>query len=142
MRLLCLAVVSCFAAVAVPAQAGSPGSGGVAVGFARVSLADGTVAAFGGRGTKTVTTGPNTTGVIVFFSGKFPKNLASDQVVVQATAEAGDGGEFAVANALVVSATNSEIVVTVNGWIAGSETAYGGYVFLTVFAGTAPPLPK
>jgi hypothetical protein len=138
LRLVCVAVVSCLA-VAVPARASGPSISGVAVGFARVNLGDGSVAAFGGRGTRSVTTGPSGgTGLIVFFNGVYPKKLTSAQVVVQATAEASEADQFAVANGIVASAGNDQIVVTVNGWIAGTQTPVDGYVFVTVFAGEPP----
>jgi hypothetical protein len=137
-RLLCVAVVFGAAVAAAPAQAG-PASAGVAVGFARVNLGDGTVSAWGGKGTKAVTTGPSGgTGLIIFFDGKFPKDLTRDAVVVQATAEASEPDQFAVANAIVSTAASDQIVVTVNGWIAGTETPVDGYVFLTVWAATVP----
>jgi hypothetical protein len=144
LRLLSVAVVSCFAVVAVPAHAGNTASAGVVVGFARVNLGDGTVSAFGGKGTRAVSTGPTLGGVIVFLDGKYWKDLTRDQVVVQATAEAGSGSEFAVANAIVASATRDSISVTVNAWqwTAGGPAPVDGWVFLTVYSGLVPPLPK
>jgi hypothetical protein len=138
LRCLSLAVALFCAVLAVPAHAGNPASSGIAVGFARVRLSDGSVSGFGGRGTKDVTTGPTGTGVIVFFDGRYSKKLTREQVIVQATAEADESGQLAVANAIVADADNSHIVVTVNGWIAGTETQIDGYVFLTVYAGVAP----
>jgi len=136
LRLVCVAVVSCLA-LAVPARASGPSIAGVAVGFARINLADGTVAAYGGRGTKSVTTGANLGGGwIVFFNGSYPKRLTDATVVVQATAEAAD--QFAVANAIVASAGATQIVVTANAWDAGTSTPVDGYVFITVYAGEPP----
>jgi hypothetical protein len=138
LRLLSLLVMSSFVFLATAAQAGGPATGGVAIGFARVKLDDGTVSAFGGKGTKSVTTGPSGTGLLVSFTGKFPKNLTSDQVIVQATAEASDGQLLAVANGIVSLATKDQIVVTVNGWLAATATPIDGYVFLTLYAGVPP----
>lgn len=137
-RLLCVAVLFGSAVAAAPAHAGGPSSAGVAIGFARVRLSDGVVSAFGGKGTKNADTGPTGTGVIVFFDGRYPKNLTRDQVIVQATAEADEAGQHAVANAIVASASSDQIVVTVNAWESNSLDPVDGYVFLTVFAGVVP----
>jgi hypothetical protein len=138
LRLLFFVVASFMAVVAVPAHAGNPASSGVAVGFARVRLSDGAVSAFGGKGTKSVTTGPTVGGIIVFFDGSYPKKLGREQVVVQATAEAGGGGAFGVANAIVADADNHSISITVNAWESASHAALDGYVFLIVYAGVPP----
>src|SRR5262245_34877353 len=108
LRCLSLAVAFACAVLAVPAHAG-PATSGQAIGFARVRLSDGVVTAFGGKGTKEVSTGPTGSGVIVFFDGRYPKKLAREQVVVQATAEADEAGQFAVANAIVADADNGRI---------------------------------
>jgi hypothetical protein len=135
--LLLLVVASSLATAAVPAHAG-PATTGAAIGFARVNLGDGTVAAFGGKGTKSVSTGPTGgPGLAVSFVGKFPKDLTPDQVIVQATAEAFEGN-LAVANAVVSFATKDQVIVNVNGWLAGTSTPVDGYVFLTVYSGVAP----
>lgn len=140
LRILSLVVVSCFAVLAVPARAGNPASSGVAVAFARVRLSDGVVTAFGGKGTKSVETGPiiGGVGIAVFFTGRYPKSLTRDQVVVQATAEADEAGEFAAANAIVAGASRDGISVTVNAWDTSSGAALDGYVFLTLFSGLDP----
>jgi hypothetical protein len=141
LRLLSLLVVSSFVVLAAPAQAGSTATSGVAIGFARIKLGDMSVSAFGGKGTKSVTTGlSGGTGVAVSFSGKFPKNLIPDQVIVQATAEAAEPDLLAVANAVVSLASATQIVVVVNGWIANTTTPVDGYVFVTLYSGL-PPQP-
>jgi hypothetical protein len=137
LRLLGWSVAFCLLA-ALPARALGPSTSGVAIGFARVNLADGTVSAFGGHGTSAVTTGPTSSGLIVFFDGKYPKNISREWVVAQATAEGDDAGEFAVANAIVASATNNEISVTVNAWQSNNTAAVDGYVFVVLYAGVPP----
>ncbi|HKC49851.1 MAG TPA: hypothetical protein VKF60_03595 [Myxococcota bacterium] len=108
----------------------------MAIGFARVNLGDGAVAAFGGKGTKSVVTGSlGGPGLVVSFTGKFPKNLAPEQVIVQATAEAAG---LSVANAVVSLASQTQIVVNVNGWTSSTGTPIDGYVFLTIYAGVLP----
>jgi hypothetical protein len=139
LRLLLLVVASSLAVVAMPAQAGSTATAGLAIGFARVNLGDGTVTAYGGRGTRSVTTGESGgAGRIVSFSGKYAKNLTVDQVLVQATAEASDGEPLAVANAVVSLASATQIIITVHGWTAGTATPITGNVFLTVYSGLTP----
>jgi hypothetical protein len=135
----CAVVAFCLTALALPARASGPSVAGVAVAFARVNLADGTVTAFGGRGTRSVVTGPSGgSGLIVLFSGRYPRNLTSAAVVVQATAEASEPDQFAVANAIVANASKDQIVVTVYGWTAGTQTPVDGYVFITLFLGEPP----
>jgi len=132
--------VAALALAAPAAHAGNIGASGVALGFARVHLADAndpTIVSFGGRGTRTASVGMSPgPGVIVLFAGRYPKNIAPDCVIVQATAE---GGTAAVANAVVVTATNAQIVVGVNAFTSTTGAAITqGDVFVTVFAG-APP---
>jgi hypothetical protein len=138
LRTLGLFVVCCLVLTAPPAHATGMASAGVALGFARVKLDDGTVSAFGGKGTIQVTTGPTGTGLIVFFNGKYPKNISRELVVAQATAEGDDAGQFAVANAIVASATRDQISVTVNAWTSDTKAAVNGYVFVVLYAGVAP----
>lgn len=137
LRSSCLALVSLLAILAVPAHAG-PSTAGVALGFARVKLGDGTVTAFGGKGTKSVTTGPTSNSLIVYFNGSYPKKIARDLVIAQATAEGDVDHTFALANAIVSIAGNDQIAVSVNAWNADSPTAFDGYVFVTIYAGVAP----
>ena len=136
LRLLSLLVASSLVVLAVPARAGTSASSGVAIGFARVNLGDGAVAAFGGKGTRSGVTGASGgSGLVVSFTGRFPKNLAPEQVIVQATAEAGG---LSVANAVVSLASQTQVVVDVNGWISGTGTPIDGWVFLTLYAGVPP----
>jgi hypothetical protein len=134
------AIAATLAFAAAPARAGNVGASGVALGFARVHLADAndpTIVSFGGRGTRTASVGMSPgPGVIVLFAGRYPKNIAPDDVIVQATAE---GGTAAVANAVVVTATNAQIVVGVNAFTSTTGAAITqGDVFVTVFAGSPP----
>ena len=134
------AVLATLAFAAAPAHAGNIGSSGVALCFARVHLDDAndpTIVSFGGKGTKTAAVGMSPgPGVIVLFAGRFPKNISPDSVIVQATAE---GGAAAVANGVVVTATNAQIVVGVNAFTSTTGAAVTqGDVFVTVFAGSPP----
>jgi len=138
LRSLCLVVASMLAIVAVPAHAGNPATAGVALGFARVRLADGVVSAFGGKGTSAVTTGPTSNGLILSFEGRYPKTLTRDLVIAQATAEGDGDNPFALANAIVASANRDQIIVSVNGWKANSVDAFDGWVFVTLYAGVVP----
>ncbi|HXZ85153.1 MAG TPA: hypothetical protein VEI82_06660 [Myxococcota bacterium] len=135
-----VAIFASLAFGAAPALAGNIGASGVALAFARVHLSDAndpTVVSFGGRGTKTATVGVSTgPGVIVLFAGRYPKTVSPDDVIVQATAE---GGATAVANAVVVSATSSQLVVGVSAFTSTTGSAITqGDVFVTVFAGSPP----
>jgi hypothetical protein len=136
LRSSCLALVSLFAVLAVPARAGNLSTAGVAIGFARVNLGDGSVAAYGGRGTQDVTTGPTSTGLILYFNGRYPKALTRDLVIAQATAEGDSDHPFALANAIVSIAGHDQIAVSVNGW--NGAAAFDGYVFVTLYVGLTP----
>ncbi|HTO08678.1 MAG TPA: hypothetical protein VMR86_16645 [Myxococcota bacterium] len=138
LRSSCLALVSLVAILAMPAHAGGPATAGVALGFARVNLGDGTVSAFGGKGTKTVTTGPTSTGLILYFNGKYPKNIVRELVIAQATAEGDVDHPVALANAIVSIANATQIAVSLNGWNADSADAFDGFAFVTLYAGVAP----
>jgi hypothetical protein len=131
-----------LAILAAPAHAGGPSSAGVALGFARVKLADGSVTAFGGRGTRSVTTGPTSNSLIVYFNGRYPKNITRDLVIAQATAEGDVDHTFALANAIVSIAGPGQIAVSVNAWNADSSATFDGYVFVTIYAGMPPAPPK
>ena len=138
MRSFVVAVASLLVIAAMPAHAGGPASAGVAIGFARVNLDDGTVTAFGGKGTQEVTTGPTSTGVIVFFNGKYPKDLAREMVVAHATPEATEDQQFAVANAIVVSASKAQVSVLVNAWKSSTLETAAGNVFVILYAAVEP----
>jgi len=137
LRSLCL-VFAFLVIAAVPAHAGGPSSAGVAVGFARVNLDDGTVTSFGGKGTKEVTTGPTSTGVILFFVGKYPKDLTRELVVAHATAEGDEDNQYAVANAIVANATRDQISVVVNAWKSSTLAPATGYAFVILYSAVAP----
>ncbi len=127
----------CFAASVGAGNASS----GASVGFARVSIKERRIDSFGGKGTKSVTAGPTASGVLVIFNGKYPKSISREHVIVQATAEGPNGAAFSVANAVVSGASQTQIIVTVNGWVSNdgsSGTVLDGIVFLSVFAGRPP----
>jgi len=133
----CLVLVSLLGFVAVPAH-GGPATAGTAVGFARVKLADGSITAFGGKGTKAVTTGPTSNGIAIYFDGKYQKDITRDVVIAQASAEGDADHPFALANAIVSIATRDQIAVSVNGWNGDSADAFDGYVFVTLYMGLPP----
>jgi hypothetical protein len=136
LRSLSLVVAFVLATVAAPVRAGNLSTAGVAIGFARVNLGDGSVAAFGGRGTQDVTTGPTSTGLILYFNGRYPKAITRDVVIAQATAEGDADHPIALANAIVSIAGRDQIAVSVNGWNGASS--FDGYVFVTLYVGLVP----
>jgi hypothetical protein len=137
MRKLALcALTAMVVSLAAPVQAG-PSTSGMSVAFARVELSDSdrTVTAFGGKGTKSVETGVAGNGVLISFRGKYPKNLTTDMVLVQATAEASDGAEFTVANAIVSIVSPTQIVIAVKTYNPSTLAIVDGNVSVNVFVG-------
>ena len=123
------------ATVSTPkALAGSPAKSGVASAFAKVNLAAGTLLTFGGKGTTSasVTDSDSVGFAEVTFTGKYPKDLNTDKIVITATCESDNYG---VANAYAVSATSTQLVIGVYGWKSDSETYQGDRVFFSVFIG-------
>lgn len=140
MRKLALcALTAMVVSLAAPVQAG-PATSGMSVAFARVELSnsDRTVTAFGGKGTKSAETGMAGDGVLISFRGKYPKNLTPAMVMVQATAEAGEGAEFAVANAVVSIVSSTQIVVSVKTFNPSTLAVVDGNVFVSVQVGLPP----
>jgi hypothetical protein len=74
-------------------------------------------------------------GVLISFKGKYPKNLTTDKVMVLATAEAGEGAEFAVANAVVSIVSTTQIVVSVKTFNPSTLAIIDGSVSISVFVG-------
>src|SRR5262245_57607534 len=90
-----------FLFAARPAVAG-PAKNGKAVAYAKVNLNDASVRSFGGKTSAAVGTLNSPGDVNVVFTGKFPKGITIDQVIVQATCEYGG---FCVANGQVDAAS-------------------------------------
>lgn len=137
MRKLALcALTAMVVSLAAPVQAG-PSTSGMSVAFARIELSDSarTVTAFGGKGTKSVETGMAGNGVLISFKGKYPKNLTTDMVMVQATAETGEGAEFAVANAVVAIVSSTQIVISVKTFNPSTLAVVDGNVSVAVYVG-------
>lgn len=106
---------------------------GAAVAFAKVNLSDGTLKTFGGKGTKTATIDYSDTGYAeVRFDGNYSKNITPEKVVINATCESDNYG---VANAYVVSATSTQLVIGVYGWKSDTLTYQSDRIFFSVFVG-------
>ena len=127
------AVVAMFAPSPL-AIAGSPSKSGAAVAFAKVNLGTGNLVTFGGKGTKSASITDTDIGSYaeVTFTGKYPKDVTTDQIVINATCESDNYG---VANAFAVSATSTQLVIGVYGWESDTQTYQGDRVFFTVFIG-------
>jgi hypothetical protein len=115
------------------AVAADSAQSGAAVAFAKVNLTDGTLRTFGGKGTKTATIDYSDNGCAkVRFDGKYSKNITEDKVVINATCESANYG---VANAYVVSATSTQLIIGVCAWKSDTLSYQGDRVFFSVFVG-------
>jgi len=125
----------------VSAVPNSASKSGTAVAFAKVDLGAGTLLAFGGKGTKTaeIDDGLVFTYIDVRFTGKYPKNLVSNQVILNATAQSSTGVGYGVANATVLTVSSTELLVRVFGWKSDNLNTGAMQLFLTVFIGEAVP---
>ena len=132
-RALVIAAVAILSAAAQPALATDPSKSGVSVAFARVSTNDGTLKAFGGKGTTSAmgTTG-EAGGALVTFTGKYPKTIDANKVVVQATCLSGN---YEAANAVVNSASSTQIDVLVYCWKSDTLLYTGDDAFVSVYIG-------
>ena len=121
---------------AAAAKASSQSKSGAAVAYAKVSTHTQSIQTFGGKGTTgaVVTDGDVDDWVQVTFIGKYPKDITTDQVIVNVTAEA--NGDWAVANAQVYDANPTQLVVDVYSWISTNVDMYvGENMFISVFLG-------
>ena len=130
-------VAAMFRAGSVKAAGVKPSSqskSGAAVAYAKASISTGSILSFGGKGTTSaVVSGTDSNSYVdVTFTGKYPKDITEDQVIINATAQSSDYG---VANTVVISATSSQLVVEVSAWVSDTEVANGETVFLTVHLG-------
>jgi hypothetical protein len=125
-----------FIATKPASAAANPQSkGGAAVAFAKLLVATNSVGVttFGGKGTVAINELVTTPGSAdITFTGKYPKGLTADQVVLILTTEP---GEFGVANGQVVSASATQLVIHVTSFNATTGNAQSQPIFLTVFIG-------
>ena len=107
---------------------------GDAVAYARARIGTGSLATFGGKGTiSAFITGADQTGFVeVTFYGKYPKDLTVDQVTTVAMASRGN---FGVANADVVVANSTQLVVDATCWRSDTGAALTNNVFFAVYLG-------
>jgi len=131
-------VAAMFHAGSVKAASAKPSSqskSGVAVAYAKADIGTKSILSFGGKGTTSaaVSGGDSNHYINVTFTGKYPKDINTDQVIVNATAMSKDYG---VANAYAAAANQTQLVIVASGWIS-TNTVVGSQetVFLTVFIG-------
>ncbi|HUI05957.1 MAG TPA: hypothetical protein VL486_03015 [Verrucomicrobiae bacterium] len=107
---------------------------GVAVAYAKAYIGGPTLLSYGGKGTTSaaITDSDTNSFVNITFTGKYPKDLTLDEVIVNTPCQSLDYG---VANGNVVSATSTQIDVEVYGWVSESGAANGETVFVTLFLG-------
>lgn len=113
----------------------SASKSGAAVAFAKASISSQSVLSFGGKGTTAAVAsgGDSNAFVDVKFTGKYPKDITTSQVIINATAESSD---FGVANAFVVSASPTQLVIEVSGWVStNANSNTGETVFMSVYLG-------
>lgn len=124
-----------------PAAPNSASKSGAAVAFAKVRLDSGAILTFGGKGTKTAEMSDFLANgfVDIKFVGKYPKDLSSDQVILHATAQSSTGVNFGVANAMVLNATPTELLIRVYGWKSDTLALGAMRLFLTAFIGESVP---
>ena len=109
--------------------------GGAAVAFAKLLVATNSVGVttFGGKGTVAINELVTTPGSAeITFTGKYPKGLTADQLVLNVTTEPGD---FGVGSAQVVSVSPTKLVIHVTSWNSTTGAAQSQPIFLTVFIG-------
>jgi hypothetical protein len=132
---LVMAVAMVRAASMSTPKPSSASKSGAAVAYAKADILTQTVLSFGGKGTTAaaVSGGQSNSFIDVKFTGKYPKDVTVDQVIINATAQSSD---FGVANATVVSASPSQLVVEVSGWVStNTDSNVGETVFMSVFLG-------
>jgi hypothetical protein len=120
---------------AAAAKRSSQSKSGMAVAYAKANIGTGTILSFGGKGTTAaeVTAANLSQDIWITFTGKYPKDITTNQVILNATAQAHDYG---VANARVYTANPTQIEVAVSGWISDNTSSSSGEtVFLAVFLG-------
>jgi hypothetical protein len=142
MRKGMMAAFALFVVVAVAWGAVKPSAqskGGAAVAFAKANIAQSLVNGFGGKGTTFAQVSDVNVGqgeIELTFTGKYPKDITADTVIVNVTPEISVAS--CVANAFVNSASPTEIVIRVNVWRSDSLTPVAGGVFVTVYVGQTP----
>jgi hypothetical protein len=127
------AAILCLAATSMAGNVASAAKKGLSIATARVTSA-GAIDSFGGKGTTGAIAAVHLGGLYtVAFTGKYPSDIATNKVIVQATSEE---GVYGVANAHVATATPTEIDVDVATFKTdGSDTPSLDNFFVTVFVG-------
>jgi hypothetical protein len=107
---------------------------GVAVAYAKADILNQVVLSFGGKGTTAAeaTSGDGLNFIEVTFTGKYPKDITADQVIINATAQT---SFFPVANAIVSDVNPTQLVVQVSAWVSNTQEGNGEIVFFTVYLG-------
>jgi len=110
-----------------------PDKTGQAIAFARIDGTSGTVTGFGGKGTTSASAVRDEAGVYeVIFTGHFPKNITTNLLIINTTAESNN---FGVSNGFVIGASATEIDVEVDTWTSNVLTEVDNNCFVSVFAG-------
>lgn len=113
----------------------SASKSGAAVAYAKASISSQSILSFGGKGTAAAVAsgGDSNSFVDVKFIGRYPKDITASQVIINTTAESSD---FGVANAFVVSASPTQLVIEVSGWVStNANSNTGETVFMSVYLG-------
>lgn len=131
-------VLTPWIASAVPNSASRSGA---AVAMAKVDIGAGTLLAFGGKGTKTSEINDSllNTYVDIRFTGKYPKGLNPNQITLNVTAQSSTGVGYGVANAEVLNASSTELLIRVWGWKSSDLNVGGMQLFVTAFIGEDVP---
>jgi hypothetical protein len=104
---------------------------GAAVGYAKVAI-NGTVLAYGGKGTTGVTSFADGGAQTVTFTGKYPDDLSPGKVIATSTAEA---SIYGVTNLTVGIANATTIVVTVYDWKSDNTNNWGSDIHVVLHIG-------
>jgi hypothetical protein len=126
-------VAAMFQAESVKASSiASTSKSGVAIACAKVNIATASVLGFGGKCTTAAVAsgGDSNAYTFVTFTGKYPKDISTNNVIINLTTKANNYG---VANGYIWTANATQLVIEVDGWISDTLAAGNETVFLTVF---------
>ncbi len=107
---------------------------GGSIAYAKLSVATGSVVAFGGKGTAQASSSGGGFWTVTF-TGKYPEDITADHLILQSSCQSFDYG---VANSYVQSASPTEIVVGIYCWKSDTLLPDGGDAFVNVFFGRLP----
>jgi hypothetical protein len=103
-------------------------------GFAKVNGISGAIFSSGGVSTTSVSGSHVDTGVYdVTFTGSYGSGVTADQVIINTTAQSFNNG---VTNAIVVSVTDTVIVVRVFVWKSDTLASIDNNCFITIYIGS------